>query len=36
MAEVFIGHRDVVWKKAAEGGASIWVLSRQQARLTEL
>jgi hypothetical protein len=36
MAEVFIGHRDVVWEKAAEGGASIWVLSRQQARLTEL
>ena len=36
MAEVFIGHQDVVWEKAAEGGAAIWVLSRQQARLTEL
>jgi len=36
MAEVFIRHRDVVWEKAVEGGAAIWVLSRQQARLTEL
>lgn len=36
MAEVFIRHRDVVWEKAVEGGAAIWVLSRQQARLTGL
>jgi len=36
MAEVFIQHRDVVWERAAAGGAAIWVLSRHQARLTEL
>ncbi|UDY22928.1 hypothetical protein [Nocardioides sp. Kera G14] len=36
MAGVFIRHRDVVWEKAGTGGAAIWVLSRQQARLTEL
>jgi len=36
MAEVFIQHKDVVWEKAAAGGAAIWVLSRQPARLTEL
>jgi hypothetical protein len=36
MAEIFIQHRDVVWETAARGGAAIWVLSRQQVRLTEL
>jgi hypothetical protein len=36
MAEVFVQHRDVVWEKAAAGGAAIWVLSRHQARLTEV
>lgn len=36
MAAVFINHRDVVWEKAAKGGAAIWVLSRHQVRLTEL
>lgn len=36
MAEIFIRHQGVVWAKAAGGGAAIWVLSRQQARLTEL
>lgn len=36
MAAVFIRHRDVVWERAAQGGAAIWVLSRHQARLTEL
>ncbi|MCL2541912.1 MAG: hypothetical protein FWE71_05545 [Nocardioidaceae bacterium] len=36
MAEVFIQHQGVVWEKAAAGGAAIWVLSRHQARLTEL
>lgn len=35
-AEVFIQHRDVVWEKGAEAGAAIWILSRKQARLTEL
>jgi len=35
-AEIFIQHQDVVWEKATTGGAAIWVLSRQQARLTEL
>ena len=36
MAAVFIQHRRVVWEKAAEGGAAIWVLSKAQARLTSL
>lgn len=36
MAEVLIQHRDVVWERAAVGGAAIWVLSKQKARLTEL
>ncbi len=36
MAEVFVRHRDVIWEKAAAGGAAIWVLSRHQARLAEL
>lgn len=36
MAEIFVAHQDVVWEKAADGGAAIWVLSRNQARLTKL
>jgi hypothetical protein len=36
MAKIFIQHRDVVWEKVNDGGAAIWVLSRQQARFTEL
>ncbi len=36
MAEIFIQHQEVVWERATASGAAIWVLSRQQARLTEL
>lgn len=36
MAEIFIKHQDLVWRRAAAGGAAILVLSRAQARLTEL
>lgn len=36
MAELFIQHREVIWEKATAGVAAIWVLSRHQARLTEL
>lgn len=36
MAEILIRHRDVIWEKAEEAGAAIWVLSRHHARLTDL
>lgn len=36
MAAIFVQHQDLIWEKATIGGAAIWVLSRQRARLTKL